>query len=62
MNFPLYFPEETSDNRQSLFTTIFRLFERDQIKCYSYKDNVEFVAENELVKFDDIFPKYGKVS
>lgn len=61
MNFPLYFPEETSDNRQSLFTTIFRLFERDQIKCYSYKDNVEFFTENELVKFDDIFPKYGMV-
>lgn len=61
MNFPLYFPEETSDNRQSLFTTIFRLFERDQIKCYSYKDNVEFFTENELVKFDDIFSKYGMV-
>ena len=43
MNFPLYFPEEASDNRQSLFTTIFRLFEQDKIKAYNYLDNKEIL-------------------
>ena len=36
MNYPLYFPEEASDNRQSLFTTIFRLFEEDKVRAYKY--------------------------
>ena len=39
INYPLYFPEEAGDNRQSLFTTIFRLFEEGKIKCYNYLDN-----------------------
>ena len=41
INYPLYFPEEAGDNRQSLFTTIFRLFEEGKIKCYNYLDNKE---------------------
>lgn len=53
MNFPLYFPEEASDNRQSLFTTIFRLFEQDKIKAYNYLDNKEIFTEEQRVKFDD---------
>ncbi len=61
MNFPLYFPEESSDNRQSLFTTIFRLFESDQIKCYTYQDNKEVFTEDNLVDFTEVFKKYGMV-
>ena len=53
MNYPLYFPEEASDNRQSLFTTIFRLFEEGKVKAYAYQDNKEiFTPEHEL-KFED---------
>lgn len=53
MNYPLYFPEEASDNRQSLFTTIFRLFEQDKIRAYAYQDNKEIFTEEHRIKFDD---------
>lgn len=53
MNYPLYFPEEASDNRQSLFTTIFRLFEEDKIRAYAYQDNKEIFTEEHRIDFDD---------
>ena len=53
INFPLYFPEEQSDNRQSLFTTIFRLFEEDKIKAYDYLDGKEIFTEDNLLPFDE---------
>ncbi|MBO4369797.1 MAG: gliding motility protein GldN [Paludibacteraceae bacterium] len=53
INYPLYFPEEAGDNRQSLFTTIFRLFEEGKIKCYNYLDNKEIFTEDERLDFDD---------
>lgn len=53
MNYPLYFPEEASDNRQSLFTTIFRLFEQGKIRAYAYQDNKEIFTEEHQINFDD---------
>jgi gliding motility associated protien GldN len=53
MNYPLYFPEESSDNRQSLFTTIFRLFEQGKIRAYAYQDNKEVFTEENRIKFED---------
>ena len=53
INFPLYFPEEASDNRQSLFTTIFRLYEQDKIKAYDYLDGKEIFNEDNLLPFDE---------
>ena len=53
INFPLYFPEEASDNRQSLFTTIFRLYEQDKIKAYDYLDGKEIFTEDNLMPFDE---------
>ncbi len=53
MNYPLYFPEEASDNRQSLFTTIFRLFEQGKIRAYNYLDNKEIFTEEQRLSFDE---------
>ena len=58
INFPLYFPEEASDNRQSLFTTIFRLYEQDKIKAYEYLDNKEIFTEDNLKPFDEFVKTY----
>ena len=52
INYPLYFPEEASDNRQSLFTTIFRLYEEGKIKTYDYLDGKEIFNEDYEVPFD----------
>jgi gliding motility associated protien GldN len=58
INYPLYFPEEESDNRRSLFTTIFRLYEDDKIKAYEYQDGKEIFTENELLPFDEFVKTY----
>ena len=58
INYPLYFPEEESDNRRSRFTTIFRLYEDDKIKAYEYQDGKEIFTENELVPFDEFVKTY----
>ena len=58
INYPLYFPEEESDNRRSLFTTFFRLYEDDKIKAYEYQDGKEIFTENELVPFDEFVKTY----
>ncbi len=53
MNYPLYFPEEASDNRQSLFTSIFRLFEEGKIRAYNYIDGKEVFTEDQRVDFNE---------
>ena len=58
INYPLYFPEEESDNRRSLFTTIFLLYEGGDIKAYEYQDGKEIFTENELVPFDEFVKTY----
>lgn len=59
INFPLYFPILSSDHRQSLFTTIFRLHEQGKIKGFEYEDTREIFTKEKEVKFDDILKKYG---
>jgi gliding motility associated protien GldN len=58
MNYPLYFPEETNDNRQSFFTLIFRLIQEDKIKVYEYLDIREFFDDNHVLTFKDLLDKY----
>lgn len=57
INFPLYFPEEASDNRQSLFTTIFRLFEAGKIRVFEYEDAKEIFTKDRLVDFNNYVEK-----
>ena len=42
MNFPLYFPEETSDNRQSLFTTILDYLKEIKLNVIHTKTMLNF--------------------
>ncbi len=58
INFPLYFPEVAGDNRESLFTTIFRLFEAGKIKCYDYEAEREIFNDVTEIKFNDFVEKY----
>ena len=57
INYPLYFPTMASDNRQSLFTTIFRLFEEGKIQAYEFEADREIFTEDRLVKFEDFLAK-----
>lgn len=59
MNFPLYFPEVAGDQRQSLFTTIFRLYEEGKIKGYEYEAEREVFSDNTEISFDEVVKKYN---
>lgn len=49
-NAPLYYPTTPQDGRENLFTYIFKLLLRKQIKAYDYKldGNEDFSAKNEV--------------
>ncbi|MBP5455642.1 MAG: gliding motility protein GldN [Paludibacteraceae bacterium] len=58
MNYPFYYPEESSDNRQSLFSLMFRLIQDGKIKVYEYLDSREIFNDEHLVEFKDLLEKY----
>jgi len=62
MNYPFYYPEESSDNRQSLFTLMFRLVQDGKIKVYEYLDSREIFNDEHLVSFKDLLEKYEIIS
>ncbi|GHT32931.1 gliding motility protein GldO [Bacteroidia bacterium] len=53
INFPLYFPEEAADGRQSLFTLLFNLLREGKINGYEYQDGKEVFSEDTKLKFDE---------
>ena len=58
MNFPLYYPEEAQDNRQSFFSLIFRLVQEGKIKVYEYLDTREIFTDDHVTSFKDLVDKY----
>lgn len=62
MNYPLYYPEEATDNRQSLFALIFRLVQEGKIKVYDYTDVNEVFNDEHVVPFKDILEKYNIIN
>ena len=58
MNYPLYYPEEANDSRQSLFTLMFRLVQEDKIKVYEYLDAREIFSEEHVTTFKDLLEKF----
>lgn len=58
-NAVLYFPTTPQDGRENLFTYIFHLMLRGQIKAYDYKlDGNEDFSEKNVVKPRDILDRY----
>lgn len=58
MNYPLYYPEEAVDNRQSLFTLMFRLIQEDKVKAYEYLDTREIFTKEHELPFSEIINKF----
>jgi len=58
MNFPFYYPEEANDNRQSLFTLMFRLIQDNKIKVFEYLDAREIFTEDHIISFKDLLEKF----
>lgn len=58
MNYPLYYPEEAVDNRQSFFTLMFRLIQEGKIKAYEYLDTREIFTKEHELPFKEIVNKF----
>ena len=57
INAPLYFPEESGDNRQSLFTLIFRLMQEGKIMGFEFNAEREIFSDEKRVEFADVLQK-----
>jgi len=55
INFPLYYPEDASDGRTSLFAFIFKLFEEGKVSAYEYDDAREHFCDATKIKYDKEF-------
>jgi gliding motility associated protien GldN len=58
INFPLYYPEDASDGRESLFAFIFNLMQDGKISGYEYDDAREVFCDATKVSFKDILKKH----
>ena len=58
LNFPLYFPEDASDGRQSLFALIFRLMQEGKIYGFDFDEAKEVFSEDFKVNFSELLEKY----
>jgi gliding motility associated protien GldN len=57
-NAALYYPVMPQDDRQNLFTLIFKLMLDKKIFAYNYLDNVEIFNESQKVDFENFLNKY----
>ena len=58
-NAPLYYPTTPTDGRENLFTHLFKLLLRGQVKAYDYKlDGNEDFSEKNIVKAKALMDRY----
>ena len=58
-NAPLYYPTTPTDGRENLFTYLFKLLLRGQVKAYDYKlDGNEDFSEKNIVKAKALMDRY----
>lgn len=58
-NAPLYYPTTPTDGRENLFTYLFKLLLRGQVKAYDYKlDGNEDFSEKNIVKAKELMDRY----
>ena len=57
INAPLYFPEESVDGRQNLFTLIFRLLQEGKINGYAYMGEREIFSDEYKIDFGELLER-----
>lgn len=58
MNYPFYYPEQASDNRQSLFALMFKLLQDGKVKAYEYDPDREIFDDDHLSSFSELIGKF----
>lgn len=54
INFPLYYPLESSSGRKCLFMCMFDLLREGKINAYRYSESKEDFTENSLMTFEEV--------
>ncbi|MDR0834298.1 MAG: gliding motility protein GldN [Candidatus Symbiothrix sp.] len=57
-NAALYYPVQPVDDRQNLFTLLFKLLQDDKIPAYTYVDGQEVFSDKQRINFEEILKKY----
>lgn len=57
-NAPLFYPEEKTENQESLFRIIMRLLSNNQIKAYEYLDGREIFNDEYRIKVKDMLDRF----
>lgn len=58
VNAPLYYPEQSREGMNSLFSTIFDLMNRGRVKVYEYLDGYDVFDEEHELDFKDFLDRY----
>lgn len=58
-NAVLYYPPRPSDTEQNLFTTLFKLLNKGELKAYEYTDGVEVFDPRTEIKFGEFLDRFG---
>ncbi len=55
----LYYPPRPTSNEQNLFTIMFNLINRGELKAYEYTDGLEVFDERTQIKFGEFLDRFG---
>ncbi len=57
INYPLYYPEIPTNNRESLFSIMFKLFQAGKIPAFKFDIDREVFSKDNLITLDETFLK-----
>ena len=61
MNYPLYFPEDAGDGRQSLFTLIFNLVKENKVPAFRFESAREVFKKESTIDFEEFLKTFGVI-
>lgn len=58
MNYPLYYPEEPGNGRESFFSIMFKLIKDGKVPAFNFEFNQERFTKDNLVDFEEFLKKF----
>ncbi len=58
MNYPLYYPEEPGNGRESLFSVMFKLIQQKKVPAFNFEFNYEKFTKDNLIDFEEFLNKF----
>jgi len=58
MNYPLYYPEEPGNGRESLFSIMFKLIKDQKVPAFNFEFNQEVFSKGNKIDFEEFLKKF----